>query len=273
MAAGSDLFGRESTVSPEQKKHLLYAGGAIASIGGLILFMRSKSAPGNMPISGAGMGAGSAGGGGVSSGTSANNAAALNAAVALGVEQSRQANALSVAQLQSQTALQIAGLQANSVKDQANAKTAQAALGPGGAVTAAAPALAKGLFDTVQDVINNFFKTAAANSPFVPQGNILDTDNPNAKLVANGANDFGGYSLYPESTKEGYYIYENPPATDTYNMPDFTQYVEPASYGDYYQGSIGSGDSGYTGSTPTDFGAGPDAYNPGENPGQSEGVV
>lgn len=216
-----------------------------------------------MPVSGAGLGAGSAGGGGVSSGTSANNAAALNAAVALGVEQSRQTNALAVASLQSQTALQIAGIQANSAKDQANAKTAQAALGPGGAVTAAAPAAAKGLFDAIKAGFDAINKTA-------PPPTAADQIPNNF----GGANDFTGYSLYPESTKEGYYVYAAPePGAGSFNMPDFTQYVPPASYGDYYQGSIGSGDSGYTGSTPTDFGAGPDAYNPAENPGQSEGVV
>ena len=259
-------------MSPEQKKHLLYAGGAIASIGGLVLFMKSKSAPGNMPISGAGLGAGSAGAGGVSSGTSANNAAALNAAVGLAVAQSQQANALTVAQLQSQTALQIAGIQAGSAKDQANAKTAQAALGPGGAVSAAAPAAAKGLFDTVQDLINKAFGGGIKNFTNPTGGSVLDTDNPNAKLSSTSANDFTGYSLYPESSKEGYYVYAAPePGAETFNMPDFTQYVAPQSYGDYYQGSIGSGDSGWSGSSPTDP-VNPDAYDPGSQPEVSPGV-
>jgi hypothetical protein len=258
-------------VTPEQKKHLLYGGGALASIAALVLFMKNKSAPGNMPISGAGMGGGMSGAGGPSAGTSANNSAALNAAVALAVEQSRQSNALDVARLQSSTALSIAGLQAQSAKDQANAKTAQAALGPGGAVTAAAPVAAKGLFDAIQKGIDDFFKNRASNSPFVGNptgGNILDTDNPNDPNASSGVSQYG-YSLYPESTQPGYYVMNTP--QQNYGMPDFTSYVAPASYGDYFQGSTGSGDSGYTGSTPTDFGGSgggtdqfnnPDYYNP-----------
>jgi hypothetical protein len=250
-------------MSPEQKKHLLYAGGALASIAALVLFMKNKQAPGNMPISSAGMGSGISGAGGVSSGTSANNAAALNAAVGLAVAQSQQANALAVAQLQSQTALQIAGLQSQTLKDQANAKTAQAALGPGGAVTAAAPAAAKGVFDLLGkgfDALQKAFSPTA--NPPGQQPNFGNT----------GVNDFTGYSLYPGSNTPGYYVLAPVPGEEsTYNMPDFTQYVPPASYGDYYQGSIGGGDSGWSGSSPTDF-INPDQFDPGSQPEVSPGV-
>jgi hypothetical protein len=230
-------------VSPETKKKLLYGGGALASIAALVLFLR-KNQQTAMPISGAGTGL--SGAGGASSGTSANNAAALNAATALAVEQSRQQSALDVAKLQATTALSIAGLQAGTAQQAASQRTAQAALGPGGAVTAA-PAAAKGLFDTLQELISKAF--AGSDTPS------YGASGPNA--IPEGINPQSGQTVYGGQL----YPFAGPP--EIYGpVPDATPYVSPATYeengvpfageliaaGDsYYQGSTGSGDSSWYG--------------------------
>jgi hypothetical protein len=259
-------------MSPETKKKLLYGGGALASIAALLLFLKNKS--GAAAPSPVGLGGGASGAGGPSSGTSANNAAALNAAVALGIEQSREQSALQLAGLQANTAYGIASLQAQSAKDQAQQKTLQAAFGPGGAGTAAAPAAAKAVGDAGKgliDLIAGFFKTDPnkpnydPSKPYTAPGSILDADNPNAYKpsgnILDADNPNPTYPVAGDFTSIGGDFGSSSP------------YVSPNIYEDYYQGSIGGGDASWFGSSPNDPNANGTAYNPSIDPSVSEGVM
>lgn len=255
-------------ITPETKKKLLYGGGALASIFALVLYMRNKQTAASAPMPS--LGAGTSGGGGVSSGTSQNDAAVLNAATALAVEQSRQQSALQIAQLQANTALGIAGIQGSTAQNVANAQTAKAAFGPGGAGTAAAINFPK-LVDTV---VNAFKKKPGVDQP----NNAVNwAQNPLDNMTMP---DFGttGYNLYPESTVPGYYVMA-PSGQNNFGFGDFTtyiqgpsNYVEPATYdysggvldltgnygsADYFQGTTGTGDSLYFGASPEDSGSNP----------------
>lgn len=226
----------------ETKKKLLYGAGALASIGALVLYMKNKqAASANVGYSG-----GAAGAGGVSSGTSANDAAAINATTAAAIEQSREQSALQIAQIQSTTALGVANIQANTVQSVNKSNLLGKIFGAGGAGTAAvAPA-----FDTLKTLIQDAFKaiTPGNISGFTNPagGSVLDTDNP---AVSGGT---GGF-LTPEGIP--YYL-ENPGyiAPETYdysgNVIDLT--TGPDSVPSFFQGTTGSGDSSWYGTSPSD---------------------
>lgn len=247
----------------DTKKKLLYGGGALASIVALVLYMKNKQASAQpMPA----LGSGVSGAGGVSSGTGANNANALNAAVALAVEQSRQQNALQVAQLQSQTALQIAGLQTSSAQSIAQSQALKSAVGPGGAATAAAPIAAKGIFDAINNAIKGIFAPKDTGIPST------DITSAGFGVGATPYGFFGDTALYPESSQQGYYVMSpnSSGSAGNFGLPDFTNYTsEPSNYvqpgvydffggsagpADYYQGSIGGGDSSYFGDNSFNYG-------------------
>lgn len=226
------------------KKKLLYGGGAVASIVALVFFMRSKQNAQSAAGYGA-LGGGTSGGGGVSSGTSADNAAAINAATAAAIEQSREASALQLAQINSTTALGVANIQAGAVSSAQKSSALGKIFGPGGAGTAAAPIVAKAATDAVKagtDFVTGFFKE-------------LFTGTPAGQEAASAAAAQGNIEGVP------YYL-ANPSADSTYGLPDFTQYVAPATYdgGDYYMGSTGSGDSSWFGSSPGETYSPPSTY-------------
>lgn len=252
----------------DTKKKLLYGGGALASIVALVLYMKNKQASAQpMPA----LGSGVSGAGGVSSGTGANNANALNAAVALAVEQSRQQNALQVAQLQSQTALQIAGLQTSSAQSIAQSQALKSAVGPGGAATSAlgpggaGTDLIKGIVGGVNGLLAKWF----GNPSGVPS---TDITSAGFGVGATPYGFFGDTALYPESSQQGYYVMSPNSSGNAGNfgLPDFTNYTsEPSNYvqpgvydffggsagpADYYQGSIGGGDSSYFGDNSFNYG-------------------
>jgi len=235
-------------MTPEKKKTLLYVGGAVASIAALVLYMKSKSAAnsnvgyGGMPVSGAGTGGGSS-----------SDTAAIQAATQATIAQSQEQTQISLAQMNNATAVQVATIQAGAIASANRAKSLTAAVSPGGALTAAAPDVAKG----VTGLLGNLFDTI--------KGLVTPaTSNPSPTTNANGL---------------PYYL-AAPDATDNYGFGDFTSYVAPATYNEggniidlttqggvstgatFFQGSIGSGDSGYTGGIPSETYTNPPDINP-----------
>lgn len=253
-------------MSPETKKKLLYGGGAVASIVALVLFMKNKGQ--SQPISSAGLGGGSSGAGGPSAGTSANNAAALNAATALTLEQSRQDAAFRLAGLQASTAIGVENIRATSQKDVANSRAMQSAFGPGGAATAAAPAIGKGIIDIIGEGFQKLYAALGINPneklPFEnPSGaSILDTDNPYDKAYGGDLYPYAGpkeiYGPIPDESFGNYVdsvgVYDN--SGVPYYLSNTPNDYGTVDFADYYQGNSGGGDSSWFGGSYGNDGSG-----------------
>lgn len=242
-------------VSEETKKKLLYGAGALASIVGL-LYIFKKSSGSSMPISSA-YPSGSSGGGSASN--SALTAAQIQAATQLTVAQSQKEIALaqiaaSKENLATQTQAQLA-----LAKTQEQGKIAAQALSPGGVAQTAT----KDLFDTIKKLFGIGESKPGSNVELDSQGNpmVLGASGllSGSSSTVQGGEFAGSTGWSSLGFGGGGGAQFEPLGWNILNqIPNSGEqpYIQPMSLIDYYSGSIGSGDSGWFGSSPSDFAPG-----------------
>lgn len=232
------------------KKHLLYIGGAVASIGALYLYMRSRqtsaqlaTAPAPAPVSGG------------AAGSDAMNAAQLQAATALAIEQGREQSALEIARLQAATALGVVGAQTAAAEQAQRAQTSRAGIAAG-AMAAGTPAGQQTLGALAQGLRNIFDKIfgTGPGAPFNPFGNLYES--PIGPTIPSG----WFYNEATGSWQQNYSIYNEPigptiPEGWAYNPSsgsweqgavDWSGYATTTGGGssDWFGGQVGAWDTG-----------------------------
>lgn len=227
-------------MSEESKKKLLYGAGAIASIIGLYWVLK-KSSGSSVPSSGFSAPSGTSSGGGSNSALSA---AQIQAATQLTVAQTQKE--IAIAQIEASKANNLANANAaTSIQKSASLGAAGvSALSAGGAGTSAV----KGLFDTLKSVFGKKQELDSQGNPMVlgasgllPTGEFDSQGNP---MILGASGLLGETQSFDPNSGEFQDL--------NFGVGLEQPYVYPGSYGDFYQGSIGSGDSSWFGSSPND---------------------
>jgi hypothetical protein len=244
-------------MEPEKKKQMLYIGGAVASIAALFLYMKSRASAqaasansgyGGMPLSGAGGG----------SGSSSADQATIQAQIAATLAQSSQQTQVQVAEINSQTALGVVNIEAAALASGNKAKLISSIATAPGAIGGATD-LGKGLIGLVGGAIKGI------TSLFTPASDSVKSST--LPTGAGTASAMEALSFAPGGSLTG----------SDWGFGDFTSYVPPAAYNEvgnivdlttkssnptFFQGSIGSGDSGWFGSIPSETYTNPPEINP-----------